>query len=153
MSTSEELVTNDILEILPHRYPFLLVDKVVEFTPYNSITALKNVTINEPFFQGHFPGYPVMPGVLILESMAQVGGILVKKSIPEEMDDKIFLFTGIEKARFRRPVMPGDQLILKINYVNHKMNIWKMEGKVFVGESLVTQGVLSAAVVARRQAS
>jgi 3-hydroxyacyl-[acyl-carrier-protein] dehydratase len=146
-----ELVLQDILDLLPHRYPFLLVDRVLEFEPFTSIVALKNVTINEPFFQGHFPEFPVMPGVLILESMAQAGGILVMKSHPDGMDGKLFLFTGVEKVRFRRPVVPGDQMILKIEYVNHKMNIWKMDGKVFVDDKLVAQGILSAAVVSRSE--
>jgi 3-hydroxyacyl-[acyl-carrier-protein] dehydratase len=146
-----ELISQDILKLLPHRYPFLLVDRVMELEPFVSIVALKNVTINEPFFQGHFPEYPVMPGVLILESLAQAGGILVMKSSPGGLDGKIFLFTGIEKVRFRRPVVPGDRMILKVDYVNHKMNIWKMDGKVFVDDKLVAQGILSAAVVKRSE--
>jgi 3-hydroxyacyl-[acyl-carrier-protein] dehydratase len=141
------LVLKDILKLLPHRYPFLLVDRVLQFEPFTSITGLKNVSINEPYFQGHFPEYPVMPGVLILESLAQTGGILVLKSSPEGMDGKRFFFTGIEKVRFRRPVVPGDQLILKVEYINHKMNIWKMDGKAFVDDKLVAQGIVSAAVV------
>jgi 3-hydroxyacyl-[acyl-carrier-protein] dehydratase len=146
-----ELISQDILKLLPHRYPFLLVDRVMELEPFVSIVALKNVTINEPFFQGHFPEYPVMPGVLILESLAQAGGILVMKSSPGGLDGKIFLFAGIEKVRFRRPVVPGDRMILKVDYVNHKMNIWKMDGKVFVDDKLVAQGILSAAVVKRSE--
>ena len=146
-----ELVAQDILGVLPHRYPFLLVDRVLEIVPLASIVALKNVTFNEPFFQGHFPEHPVMPGVLILEALAQAGGILVVKSAPDNMNGKIFLFTGIEKVRFRRPVVPGDQLILKIEYVNHKMNIWKMDAKAFVSDKLVAQGILSAAVVDRSE--
>ncbi|MFW6323705.1 MAG: 3-hydroxyacyl-ACP dehydratase FabZ [Desulfovibrionales bacterium] len=144
-----EIDCYDILKLLPHRYPFLLVDRVLEFDPFQSITALKNVTLNEPFFQGHFPEYPVMPGVLILESLAQAGGLLVLKSIPEEVKGKIFLFAGMEKVRFRKPVIPGDQMELRIDYINHKRNLWKMEGKVFVEDKLVAQGILSAAIVDR----
>jgi 3-hydroxyacyl-[acyl-carrier-protein] dehydratase len=146
-----ELVSQDILNLLPHRYPFLLVDRVLEFEPFTSIVALKNVTFNEPFFPGHFPENPVMPGVLILEALAQAGGILVLKSNPDKMNGKMFFFTGIEKVRFRKPVTPGDQLMLRVAYVNHKMNIWKMDGKAYVDEKLVAQGILSAAVVNRSE--
>jgi 3-hydroxyacyl-[acyl-carrier-protein] dehydratase len=146
-----ELDAQDILKLLPHRYPFLLVDRVIEFEPFTSLVALKNVTFNEPFFQGHFPENPVMPGVLILEALAQAGGILVLKSNPEGMNDKMFFFTGIEKVRFRKPVTPGDQLVLKVGYLNHKMNIWKMDAKAFVDEKLAAEGILSAAVVKRSE--
>ena len=146
-----EIVTRDILKMLPHRYPFLMVDKVLRFEEFASIEALKNVTMNEPFFQGHFPGYPVMPGVLILEALAQAGGLLVVKSIPEEMDNKIFLFTGIEKVRFRQSVFPGDQLNLYVSYVRHKRNMWKMQAEAQVKGKTVTQGVLTAAVVDREE--
>ena len=101
----------DIERLLPHRYPFLLVDRVLAWVPNESITAVKNVSINEPFFQGHFPGAPVMPGMLILEALAQTGGVLIAKSLQEPLGDRLFMFTGVEKARFRRPVVPGDQLI------------------------------------------
>lgn len=144
-----EIVSKDILDLLPHRYPFLLVDRVLAFEPLQSLTAIKNVTINEPFFQGHFPAYPVMPGVLILEALAQAGGILVFKSKPEDMTGKIFLFAGLEKVRFRKPVFPGDQLRLEITYMAHKLSLWKMAGKAFVNDILVAEGVLSAAVVDR----
>ena len=102
----------EILEYLPHRYPFLLVDRVIEYEEMSRIVGIKNVTINEPFFQGHFPGVPIMPGVLIIESMAQLGGVLLFKAIPDR-DTKLVFFAGIEKARFRRPVVPGDQLRLR----------------------------------------
>ena len=139
----------DILNLLPHRYPFLLVDRVVEYTPYESLTAIKNVTFNEPFFQGHFPDYPVMPGVLILEALAQAGGILVVKSMPEIIGAKIFLFTGIEKARFRKPVFPGDQLQLRVEYVRHKFKMWKMRALAHVADTAVAQGEFTASIVDR----
>ena len=141
-----EIVSKKIMDLLPHRYPFLMVDRVLEVEPFKYLKAIKSVTINEPFFQGHFPSYPVMPGVLILEALAQAGGILVMKSIPEEMDGKLFLFTGIEKVRFKKSVFPGDQLILEVFYEKHKLNLWKMSGKATVNGKLVAQGILSAAV-------
>lgn len=147
MSGSANLDIRKILNLLPHRFPFLLVDRVLELKKGESIVAIKNVTINEPFFQGHFPSYPVMPGVLIVEAMAQTGGILVIKSFPEIPNNKIFLFSGIEKVRFRRPVYPGDQLILKAFYLKNKLNIWKMKTEAWVGDKLTTDGILTAALV------
>ncbi len=147
MKENPQIDIKKILELLPHRFPFLLVDRVVELKKGESIVAIKNVTINEPFFQGHFPSYPVMPGVLIVEAMAQTGGILIIKSFPEIPRDKIFLFSSIEKVRFRRPVYPGDQLILKAFYLKNKFNIWKMKGEAWVGEKLTTDGILTAALV------
>ena len=141
-----EIVSKKIMDLLPHRYPFLMVDRVLEIEPFKYLKAIKSVTINEPFFQGHFPSYPVMPGVLILEALAQAGGILVMKSIPEEMEGKLFLFTGIEKVRFKKSVFPGDQLMLEVFYEKHKLNLWKMSGKATVNGQLVAQGILSAAV-------
>ena len=141
-----EIVSKKIMDLLPHRYPFLMVDRVLEVEPFKYLKAIKSVTINEPFFQGHFPSYPVMPGVLILEALAQAGGILVMKSIPEEMEGKVFLFTGIEKVRFKKSVFPGDQLMLEVFYEKHKLNLWKMSGKATVNGQLVAQGILSAAV-------
>jgi 3-hydroxyacyl-[acyl-carrier-protein] dehydratase len=138
-----------IMSMLPHRYPFLLVDRIVECTPHTSIRTLKNVTINEPFFQGHFPGLPVMPGVLILEALAQSGALLLYKSVTENMDGKIFMFTGIDKVRFRRPVFPGDQLILRCEDIKNKFNIWKMTGVATVNDEVKVQGVLSAALINR----
>lgn len=143
------LVSSQILGLLPHRYPFLLVDKVVSFEPDTALEAIKNVTINEPFFQGHFPGYPVMPGVLIVEALAQAGGILVIKSQSEIPKNKIFLFSGIEKMRFRKPVYPGDRLHLFATSLRHKQNIWKMQVEARVDERIAAQGVLTAAMVDR----
>ncbi len=141
----------EILNFLPHRFPFLLVDKVIEFEEGKSLVAIKNVTINEPYFQGHFPDYPVMPGVLIVEAMAQTGGILTLKSMPDLPSGKIFLFSGIEKVRFRRPVYPGDQLVLKAFYLKHRFNIWKMKTEAWVDDKLTTDGVLTAALVDREE--
>ena len=138
-----------ILNLLPHRFPFLLVDRVIEFEEGKSLIAIKNVTINEPFFQGHFPDYPVMPGVLIVEALAQTGGLLVINSMSDLPEGKIFLFSGIEKIRFRRPVYPGDQMILKAKHIKHKMNIWKMKVEAWVDNSLTTDGILTAALVDR----
>jgi len=136
-----------IMSMLPHRYPFLLVDRVLELDPGVSIRAYKNVTVNENFFQGHFPGRPIMPGVLIMEALAQAGGIFVVSSLNLETNDKLFLFTGIDSAKFRRPVVPGDQLMLEAAVVRRKLNIWKMQGRATVDGKLVAEGIFSAAVV------
>ncbi|WP_319588499.1 3-hydroxyacyl-ACP dehydratase FabZ [uncultured Desulfobulbus sp.] len=132
-----------IMEILPHRYPFLLVDRIVELERGKIITGIKNVTMNEPFFQGHFPGEPVMPGVLILEAMAQVGSILACLSDPERMG-RLAYFAGVDKARFRRIVRPGDQLVLKLEMIKQKGKIIKMAGQAFVDEQLATEAELMA---------
>lgn len=144
-----EMSIQDILNFLPHRYPFLLVDRVVQLEPFNSLQALKNVTINEPFFQGHFPDYPVMPGVLILESLAQAGGLLVAGSVPDQMRDKIFLFTGVDKVRFRKPVFPGDSMFMNITYDRHRKSLWRMHGQAMVQDRVVAEGMFSATIVAR----
>jgi 3-hydroxyacyl-[acyl-carrier-protein] dehydratase len=134
----------EILRLLPHRYPFIMIDKVHSVEPGNTITALKNVTINEPFFQGHFPTKPVMPGVLMLEGMAQAGGILAYYTEPENIGVKLLYFAGIDKARFRKPVGPGDQLIYKVDLLKQKRGIWKMAGKAFVDDTLVGEAELLA---------
>ena len=144
-----------ILSLLPHRYPFLLVDRVESCEPGVSIHAYKNVTVNEPFFQGHFPGLPVMPGVLILEALAQAGGLMICAKAREQGDvnlnDKVFLFAGIEKARFRRPVMPGDRLDLHCELVRKKMKLCKMNGYARVAGSIVAEAELSAVIVDREE--
>ncbi|MGE4298700.1 MAG: 3-hydroxyacyl-ACP dehydratase FabZ [Desulfovibrionaceae bacterium] len=137
----------EIMDLLPHRYPFLLVDRIVEYVPGQSLTAYKNVTINEPFFQGHFPNAPVMPGVLILEALAQAGGLLVCLSAPEPLVNKLFMFTGIEKVRFRKPVVPGDQLMLRCFDIKQRMQLSKMTAQATVDGTLVCEAVLSAAVI------
>jgi 3-hydroxyacyl-[acyl-carrier-protein] dehydratase len=136
-----------IMEMLPHRYPFLLVDRVVAFESGVGLRAYKNVTINEGFFQGHFPGQPIMPGVLILEAMAQTGGIFVVKTLGIDTQDKLFLFTGIDGAKFRRPVLPGDRLDISAQLIRRKMNIWKMQGQATVDGELAAEGVFTAAIV------
>lgn len=134
----------EILRLLPHRYPFLLVDRILAITPEKDIVGLKNVTINEPFFQGHFPERPVMPGVLILEGMAQVGGILAFYSEPENIGKKVLYFVGIDKARFRQPVTPGDQIHFKLELLKRRRGIWQMAAQAFVADKLVAEAELMA---------
>jgi 3-hydroxyacyl-[acyl-carrier-protein] dehydratase len=133
----------EILSILPHRYPFLLVDKVTHLEPSVSVTGIKNVTINEPFFQGHFPGNPVMPGVLIVEAMAQVSGILAFKS---GMQGNTVYFMSMDKVKFRKPVMPGDQLRFEVKAVQIRGNVWKFKGEALVEDKLVTEAEFTAMV-------
>lgn len=134
---------HDVLKYLPHRYPFLLVDRVLEFVPDQSLTAIKNVTINEPFFQGHFPHRPVMPGVLILEAMAQASAILSFKSIGTLPDkESVYYFVGIDKARFKRPVEPGDQLHIVTRLLRKVRGIWLFECEAHVGEELAASAEL-----------
>ncbi len=133
-----------ILELLPHRYPFILVDRVLELEKGKSIVGLKNVSMGEPFFQGHFPGEPVMPGVLILEGMAQVGGLLAYLSAPEMIGEKLVYFAGLDKVRFRKIVRPGDQLIFKLDMIRQKTKLTKMAGKAYVNDELVTEAELMA---------
>lgn len=147
MSNECVLDIQEIMSMLPHRYPFLLVDRVLELEAGVRIKAYKNVTFNENFFQGHFPGQPIMPGVLIMEALAQAGGLFVVKTLGITAENKLFLFTGIESAKFRRPVVPGDQLMLEAEVLRRKMNIWKMQGRATVDGELVAEGVFSAAVV------
>lgn len=127
-----------VLSLLPHRYPFLLVDRVVLFKPNEQLIGLKNVTFNEPYFTGHFPVRPVMPGVLIIEALAQATGLLAMESRPEEVGEKsLYYFVGIDKARFKRPVEPGDQLFLDVKVHNVKRGIWKFSGEARVDERMV----------------
>jgi len=135
---------NEIMKILPHRYPFLLVDRIVELETGKRIVGIKNVTVNEPFFSGHFPGYPVMPGVLIIEAMAQVAAILAYVSSDESVRSKVTYFVGIDNARFRKPVVPGDQLRLELEAVGCKRGIWNFSGTVQVADKLVAEADLKA---------
>ncbi len=142
------LYVNEIMSLLPHRYPFLLIDRVVEAERKKRIVALKNVTINEPFFQGHFPGFPIMPGVLIVEAMAQAGGALLLTEFPDR-HEKLVLFTGIEKARCRRPVVPGDQVRLEVEVVNWRPRAVKMQGNAIVDGKLVCEASIMCQIVPR----
>jgi len=134
----------EILALLPHRYPFVLVDRVLEITLGERIVGLKNVTINEPFFQGHFPGEPIMPGVLILEGMAQVGAILAYLSEREQFGGKLVYFAGLDEVRFRRKVVPGDQLIMKVEILKRKSKMYKLAAKAYVEETLAAEALLMA---------
>jgi 3-hydroxyacyl-[acyl-carrier-protein] dehydratase len=144
-------ITLDILQIqdfLPHRYPFLLVDKVVECEPGVRLLGVKNVTYNEPFFQGHFPQKPIMPGVLILEALAQATGLLASETAGDELVGMIYYLVGIDKVKFKRPVVPGDQLMLEVKFVKSKRNIWAFECRAEVdGEFVATAEIRCAAVV------
>jgi 3-hydroxyacyl-[acyl-carrier-protein] dehydratase len=136
----------EIQALLPHRYPFLLVDRVKDFEPHKRIVAIKNVTVNEPFFPGHFPGRPVMPGVLIVEAMAQAGGVLVFKS-GGTVGKTVMYLTGIDEARFRKQVVPGDQLRFEIEVIKKRPPFWKMQGKAFVENEVVCEAVVTAMVM------
>jgi 3-hydroxyacyl-[acyl-carrier-protein] dehydratase len=143
--------TMDILEImslLPHRYPFLLIDRVIEMERKQRIVAIKNITFNEPQFQGHFPDYPIMPGVLMVEAIAQAGGALLLSEIPDR-DSKLLLFTSIENARFRRPVTPGDQLRIEVTVLNWRSRAVRMRGNITVDGKLVCDAVVMCQVIPR----
>ena len=146
---NHETVVNigDIMKIIPHRYPFLLVDRVINLIPDKSVIAIKNVSINEEFFQGHFPSKPVMPGVLIIESMAQSAAVLVSKTLGIDAQGKIVYFMTIDNTRFRSPVVPGDQLKLEVYKVRQRKNVWKFDGKAFVEKVLVAESSFSAMIV------
>lgn len=138
----------EILEFLPHRYPFLLIDRITEFEPTKRLVAIKNVTINEPFFQGHFPGYPIMPGVLMVEAMAQAGGIIMLHEL-EDRNTKLVVFTGIERAKFRRPVTPGDQLRIEVEVLSFRPRAGRIQGRATVDGKLACEATLTCAVVTR----
>ena len=141
---------NEIQTIIPHRYPFLLIDRIVEIEPFKRIVAIKNVTINEPFFQGHFPGAPVLPGVIIIEAMAQAGAVLLFREV-KDRENKLLYFTSIEEARFRKPVGPGDQLRLEVSVIKYKMGFAKLRGEARVDGQLVTEAVISSALAERNR--
>ena len=145
---SGALDINQIQALLRHRYPFLLIDRVLELQRMKRVVALKNVTINEPFFVGHFPGAPLMPGVLIVECMAQAGAVLLLTEIGDR-EDKLVVFTGIEKAKFRRPVIPGDQLRIEVDVLSWRRIMGRMDGKVFVDGKLVSEAIISCALLDR----
>jgi 3-hydroxyacyl-[acyl-carrier-protein] dehydratase len=135
---------NEIMRILPHRYPFLLVDRVVDYEPGKKIVGIKNVTINEPFFEGHFPGHPIMPGVLIIEGMAQTGGLLIGLDKGDETKNKVCYFVSIDGVKFRKPVCPGDQLRIEMELTGCRRSIWGFTGKAFVEDKLVAEAELKA---------
>ena len=138
----------DIMAILPHRFPFLLIDRVTALYRTKRLVAIKNVSINEPFFTGHFPGYPIMPGVLVVEAMAQAGGVLLLTEIPDR-ESKLVVFTGIERAKFRRPVVPGDQLRIEVDVLNWRPRASKMLGRAFVDDKMACEAEIMCAVVPR----
>jgi len=140
----------EIMDLLPHRYPFLLVDRVLEYEPAKRLVAIKNVTVNEPFFQGHFPGYPIMPGVLVLEAMAQAGALIFLNEMGDR-GNKLTVFTGIDKAKFRRPITPGDQIRFEVDVLAFRSRAGRMQGKAFVDGKLVCEAVLTCAVVSRER--
>lgn len=139
------LQIQEILALLPHRYPFLLIDRVLDYTPGETLTAVKNVTINEPIFTGHFPGMPIFPGVLILEALAQATGILGFKTATERADNELYLFAAIDEARFKKPVTPGDQMILEVKFLKERRNMWKFYGEAKVDGQIVCSAELMCA--------
>jgi 3-hydroxyacyl-[acyl-carrier-protein] dehydratase len=138
--------TGRIMEMIPHRYPLLLVDRVVNLVPGESAVALKNVTINEPHFQGHFPNYPVMPGVLIIEAMAQTAALVVVEALGKKAEGKVVYFMTIDNARFRKPVVPGDALYIHVTKIQSRANVWKFEGEARVDGKVCAEAVFSAMI-------
>ncbi len=136
-----------IMDMLPHRYPFLMVDRVIEFVPGESATAVKNVTVNEPQFQGHFPSIPVMPGVLIIEAMAQTAALVVVEGLDQDSAGNLVYFMTIDEARFRKPVVPGDTMHIYVEKIRNKKNVWKFKGEARVGDTLCAQATYSAMIV------
>ena len=142
-----EIDINRIKELIPHRYPFLLIDGIQTLTPNESAIGIKSVSVNEPFFEGHFPDRPVMPGVLIIESMAQTAGCLVVISLGKESEGKLVYFMTIENARFRKPVVPGDRMLINVHKLRSRGSVFKFSGKAFVGEVLAAEATFSAMIV------
>tara|TARA_B100001964_G_scaffold243389_1_gene321225 strand:+ start:2944 stop:3414 length:471 start_codon:yes stop_codon:yes gene_type:complete len=136
-----------IMDMIPHRYPFLMIDKITEVIPDVSAIGIKNVTINEPFFQGHFPGHPVMPGVLIIEAMAQTSGVLVIETMGAQSEGKLVYFMSVDKARFRKPVTPGDTLSISVTKVQNRGPVWKFNGEARVGDTLMAEATFAAMIV------
>jgi beta-hydroxyacyl-ACP dehydratase FabZ len=133
-----------IMAVLPHRYPFIMIDRIIELIPGDKIVALKNVTINEPFFQGHFPENPVMPGVLIIEAMGQAGAVLAAESLPKKKQESLIFFMGMDKVKFRKPVIPGDQLIFEMQFLRQRARVFKMSGVAYVDKQRVAEAELMA---------
>jgi len=136
-----------IMEMIPHRHPFLMIDKVVDMVANERATGIKNLSINESFFQGHFPARPVMPGVLIIEAMAQTAAVLVVHTLGPESEGKLVYFMSVDSARFRRPVFPGDRLDVHVTKQRHRGNVWKFEGKAKVGDNLMAEAVFAAMIL------
>ncbi len=146
MGTTRDI--NWILSVLPHRYPILLVDRVLEMEPGKRIVAMKNVSVNEPFFEGHFPGHPVVPGVLLVEGLAQAAGILLLHGVSDR-ESKLLYFTGIDRARFRRPVVPGDQVIYEVELLRARSTFAKLQGRALVDGKVCTEATCSSSMVDR----
>ena len=136
-----------IMEMIPHRYPFLMIDRVIDIVPDVSAVSIKNVSINEPFFQGHFPEHPIMPGVLIVEAMAQTSGILVTKTMGAQAEGKMVYFMSIDQARFRKPVTPGDSLLITVKKLQNRGPVWKFSGEARVGETLMAEATFTAMIL------
>jgi 3-hydroxyacyl-[acyl-carrier-protein] dehydratase len=145
-----QLDIRKILTILPHRYPFVMVDRVTEIVAGASIRGYKNVSINEPYFVGHFPTDPIMPGVLIIEALTQIGGILAYATDPFDAQGSLMYFLGIDKAKFRHPVRPGDRLDLEVKIIGHHSNVWRLRGEATVEGTLCAEGQMLASVVEKR---
>jgi 3-hydroxyacyl-[acyl-carrier-protein] dehydratase len=144
--TLPDIEINEIVRLIPHRYPMLLVDKVINIDPGQGAVGIKNVSMNEWFFQGHFPEKPIMPGVLIIEALAQTAAIVVMKSLNLESKGKLVYFMSIEEAKFRKPVLPGDVLQLKVNKIKERGNIWKFKGEAWVGDALASEASFTAMI-------
>lgn len=149
MADSVNIDVLRIMEMIPHRYPFLLVDKIIEFVPGERAVGVKNVTMNEPQFQGHFPKAPVMPGVLIIESMAQTAACMVVNTLGKESEGKLVYFMSIDEARFRKPVVPGDCMHIHVKAIQNRRNVWKFEGEARVGDTLCAEATYSAMIMDR----
>jgi len=134
----------EIMSLLPHRYPFIMIDRILELIPGEKVIALKNVTINEPFFQGHFPGNPIMPGVLIIEAMGQAGAVLAAKSLEQKPNRTVIYFMGMDKVKFRKPVIPGDQVVFELKFLKQRAKVFKMAGMARVDENVVAEAELMA---------
>ena len=143
-----EIDIQRIMQLIPHRYPFLMIDRVVDLTPGESATGVKNVSINEFYFQGHFPQRPVMPGVLIIEAMAQTAAVLVVQTLGQDSEGKLVYFMSVDNARFRRPVLPGDQLAVRVVRKQSRGNVWKFEGEALVDSKVVAEATFAAMIMA-----